>query len=199
MDTATRALTLLADNVPQNLVAAACGVTPARISQLIADPEFAAALAEKKYHKLQKFSSIDDKYAELEDSLLDKLKKVLPVMVKPRDIMDALSKVNAAKRRGAPDTGGSGGAQQIVQLTMPVQIIQKFVTNVNNQVVEVTDEQARKTALITASPFDLDRLAATATPEPKQLPTPTEVIPTGFGRSGKGKATNSGPVTVEDL
>jgi hypothetical protein len=134
--TSTKALTLLGQGLPAVAVAAALGVTESRISQLVSDPEFAAQVAELRFANLSKHSSRDAEYDSLEDSLIEKMKDLLPLMYKPMEVLKAISVINAAKRRGvsAPETLTS--QSQVVQLIMPTQILQQFTTNIHNQVVK---------------------------------------------------------------
>ena len=62
-------------------------------------------------------------------------------MVRPDQILKAVQVVNAAKRRGqsAPDT--SSNTQNVVNLILPNVIAQKFITNINNQVVKAGEQE----------------------------------------------------------
>lgn len=134
--TSAKALTLLGQGLPAVAVAAALGVTESRISQLISNPEFAAQVADLRFTNLSKHSTRDAAYDSLEDSLLEKMKDLLPLMYKPMEVLKAISVINAAKRRGAsaPETLASQSA--VVQLIMPTQILQQFTTNIHNQVIK---------------------------------------------------------------
>lgn len=135
-----RALDLLASGVPQESVASAIGVTPSYISQLLSDEEFAAEVARRKYERLTEHNARDAKYDALEDKLLGKLEKALPLMFKPLDITRALTAINGAKRRGLDSSDSIVPQQNLVEITMPTQIIQNFTTNVMNQVVKAGDQ-----------------------------------------------------------
>lgn len=135
-----RALELLGSGVPQESVASALGVTPSYISQLLADEDFATEVSKRRYTSLTQHTERDSKYDALEDKLLGKLEKALPLMFKPLDITRALTAINGAKRRGLDSTEAAVPAQNIVQITMPTQIIKNFTTNQVNQVI-VAGEQ----------------------------------------------------------
>lgn len=145
-----RALELLGSGVPQEAVASALGVTAAYVSQLLSDAAFAAEVTRRKYDVLSKHTERDAAYDSLEDSLLEKLGKVMPLMFKPVDIMKALQLVNGAKRRGADSKESIITQQNIVEITIPTQIVQQFTTNIANQVVKTGD-----TDLITIQSGDL--------------------------------------------
>lgn len=138
--TEDRALSLLGSGVNPEQVASALGVSASRISQLLANKEFADQVASLRYDNLQKHNSRDDSYDSLEDTLLEKLQKSLPLMFRPNDILKALQVVNGAKRRGQSVPTQGSGHQTIVSLTLPTMITQQFVTNAVNQVVSAGDQ-----------------------------------------------------------
>lgn len=139
--TEDRALSLLGSGVSAEAVALALGVTPSRISQLLSNKEFAAQVATLRYENLQKHNGRDATYDSMEDTLLHKLDKALPLMFRPADILKAIQVINGAKRRGQSAPEQVTNQQNIVNLILPVQIKQKFTTNVHNQVVK-TGEQS---------------------------------------------------------
>ena len=136
-----RALSLLGSGVSSEAVATALGVTPGRVSQLLANKEFAAQVADLRYENLQSHNVRDGKYDSLEDRLLDKLEKSMTLMVRPETILKAISTVNGAKRRGQSAPEQVTNSQTIVNLVLPVQIAQKFTTNINNQVTKAGDQE----------------------------------------------------------
>ena len=139
--TEDRAKQLLGCGVAAEQVAAALGVTPARISQLLADENFAKEVAELKYSALLSHSARDDKADTIEDKLLEKIESLLPLMMRPMEAIKAYQVVNGAKRRGSQGLQGATASQSIVQIAIPVQITQRFVTNIQNQVVQAGDQQ----------------------------------------------------------
>lgn len=130
-----RALSLLGTGVPVESVGSALGVTAARISQLLADETFAEQVIALRYENLQKYNKRDNTYDTLEDKLLEKMEKALPLMFKPEQILRAIATINGAKRRGQSAPEQVTDQQTIVTLVLPAQITQKFTTNINNQVV----------------------------------------------------------------
>lgn len=134
--TESRALTLLGQGIPPNIVAASLGVTESRISQLVSDPNFAAEVAELRFNNLQKHNERDNKYDSLEDKLIDRLEDLLPLMMRPMEVLKAIQVINAAKRRGASTPDSIVQQQTIIALTIPTQIIQKFQVNAQNHVTQ---------------------------------------------------------------
>ena len=135
--TRDRALTLLGKGVPPTAVANAIGVDPSAISQLLSDETFAAAVIEAKFTALSKHNERDSHIDDLEDKLLDKLRDCLPFMTRPMELLKAFQIVNMAKRKGATTSGELTSKQQIVQLNIPQIVLNKFTSNVHNQVVQV--------------------------------------------------------------
>ena len=139
--TEDRALSLLGSGVPAASVASALGVDASRISQLLANKEFADQVAALRYENLQEHNARDSTYDTLEDKLLTKLEKSLPLLFRPTDILKAIQVVNSAKRRGQSAPEQVTNQQNIVNLILPTQITQKFVSNVNNQVVKAGEQE----------------------------------------------------------
>lgn len=136
-----KALKLLGSGVPAENVALALGVTPSYISQLLSDEEFALQLVELRYNAMQKHNQRDANYDEIEDRLLKQLETVLPLMMKPMEIIRSLQIINGAKRRGASSPESLTNKQTQVTLIMPTKILQVFSADINNQVVEVSGQE----------------------------------------------------------
>jgi len=136
----SRALTLLGQGVPASVVAATCGVSESRISQLVSDPEFAAQVAELRFSNLQKHSERDSKYDSMEDKLIEKLKDLLPLMMRPMEVLKAIQVINAAKRRGASAPDQVVQQQTFINLNIPTTLIQKFQINQQNHVIQAGEQ-----------------------------------------------------------
>ncbi len=141
--TEERALALLGSGIAVESVASALGVTPSRISQLMADTDFANEVATLRYNNLQKHNVRDNAYDQLEDRLLDKMNRLLPLMLKPTDVLRALQTVNNAKRRGQSAPDQVINSQTIVNLTLPTIIANTYAvqTNVDNQVIKAGEQE----------------------------------------------------------
>jgi hypothetical protein len=133
-------LNLLGSGVEPVTVAASLGLTQGRISQLLSDEYFAAQVAELRYHNLAKHNERDSEYDSIEDRLLERLRDCLPLMHRPMEILRAIQVINAAKRRGASAPEAIIEKQSIVQLVIPIQILNKFSTNMQGQVVSVGEQ-----------------------------------------------------------
>jgi len=135
-----RALSLLGSGVAAEQVAAALGVTPSRIAQLLSQKVFADRVASLRYTHLQKHNIRDGKYDALEDTLLGKLEKSMPLLIKPESILKAIAVVNNAKRRGQSTPEQVTNQQNIVNLVLPNVIAARFSIDINNQVIKAGDQ-----------------------------------------------------------
>jgi len=136
-----RALSLLGSGVPAVSVASALGVTEGRISQLLSNKIFLEQVATLRFKSLQEHNVRDGKYDTLEDRLLIKLEKSLPLLMRPESILKAINIVNGAKRRGQSAPQQVVNNNNIVNLTVPVIIAEKFTTNINNQVTKAGEQE----------------------------------------------------------
>ena len=162
--TEEKALALLGSGVQAEHVAAALGVTPSRISQLLSDEVFALKVATMRYENLRKHNERDGAIDGIEDLLITKLKASMPLMIKPDTIIRAFNVVNAAKRRGSSSPEQTVNQQNIINLTLPTQIIQQFVKNTDNQVIKAGEQE-----LITMSSNTLLNNAKSLTVSPAEI------------------------------
>jgi len=165
--TEDRALTLLGQGVPPQAVANALGVDISRISQLLSEESFAQKVVEKKFEALSKNNERDGSIDSIEDRLIKKLGDCLPFMTRPMELVKAFQVINAAKRRGSAAPDPVMQNQTIIQLNIPTIILNKFSTNINNQVIQVGDQ-----SLLTIPSGQMAKLA-----ELKNVPTLTHQHP----------------------
>jgi hypothetical protein len=156
--TESRALSLLGSGIAPEIVAASLGISASRISQLLSDEQFAARVAELRYQNLAKHNERDSSYDALEDDLLERLRDCMPLMHRPMEILKAISVINAAKRRGSSTPDSIIEKQQIIQLTIPMQIINKFQTNIQGQVTSIETAESTPQNLLTIQSGSLDSL-----------------------------------------
>lgn len=155
--TESRALALLGSGISASVVAASLGVSESRISQLLSDESFSQQVSNLRYENLQKHNQRDATYDSLEDKLLQKMEDALPLMHRPMEILKSISVINAAKRRGTSTPESILEKQQVIQLQIPIQIINKFTANPEGQVTKViTDNQEQ--SLLTIQSGSLDSL-----------------------------------------
>lgn len=201
-----KALIMLGDGAPVSIVAAALGVTESTISQYMSDDGFKAQVTERKFHNMTRQTSIDSKYMDLEEKLLEKAEKVLPLMTKPTDVIRALKEINGTTRRGTHISDPSLVQSRVVNLVIPVAIAQKFVSNINNQVIEVRDDSGSQQSLVTASSGSLDGLAERIlqpinheSPKVLEVERSAETLSERLGESRCSEDRPEGAITVEDL
>lgn len=164
--TEERAIKLLGSGLKPVHVAAAVGITESRISQLLSDSDFANEVTELKFKNLQKHNDIDSCYDTLEQKVLNKLDKSLDLVFRPLELVRVLNVLNTAKRRGQSSPESVVQQSVIVNLTIPSQIVQKFSTNINNQVIsagEQTLETIQSSALLEAGDKDVLRITSSST------------------------------------
>jgi hypothetical protein len=106
----------------------------------MSEKHFADKVSALRYNALQKHNTRDNKYDSVEDLLLEKLERSLPLMIRPDTIMKAIQVVNGAKRRGTSAPTTINNTQNVVQLVLPSVITQKFATDINNQVIKAGDQ-----------------------------------------------------------
>lgn len=139
--TEQRAMELLGSGLSPEVVASAVGVTPARISQLLSDENFANQVTELRYKTLSAHNQRDSHYDSIEDTLLDRLEKSIPLMCKPGELLGAIKVINGAKRRGQSTPEHITNQQTVVQINLPQVAVEKFITNSANQVVKAGTQE----------------------------------------------------------
>jgi len=152
-----RAQELLGSGVQSSIVAQTLGVTESYISQLLADEVFLRGVVDLRYKALAKHNERDGKYDAIEDTLLDRLKETLPLLFDPMKIVKCIQVINSAKRRGQEESGSITQHNTVVNLTMPIAVMQRFQIkkDANNQVIEAGEQQ-----LVTLQSGSLLELAA---------------------------------------
>lgn len=153
--TEARAAALLGTGLSQEVVASTLGVTAARITQLISDPQFMEEVIALRYKNLQQHNVRDAAYDSIEDALIEKLKQSLPLMFRPMEVLKAIQVINLAKRRGQSNPDSIVNQQTVVNLTMPTQIVKKYTTNIHNQVISAGTQE-----LLTMQSSDLQSLVS---------------------------------------
>jgi hypothetical protein len=135
--TEERAMDLLGKGIPPNVVANTLGVDISRISQYLSDDKFALKVVEKKFAALAKHNEHDDNIDNTEAILLKKIKDSLPFITRPMEMVRAFQILNQAKRKGQSVPETLTNQQKIIQLNIPQILIDKFQTNIHNQVTQV--------------------------------------------------------------
>lgn len=148
-----RAVALLASGITPSKVAEICDVDPSRISQLMDSPAFKEQLSEAKFDQATKYTSIDQKLNNLEETVIDGLANTIGMVLDPLKLARVLQVVNGAKRRGTALLGDGLDHVPIVSLTLPTKIVNNFVVNQVNQVVQAGGED-----LITIQPSQMKEL-----------------------------------------
>lgn len=140
-----KGLELLGSGISPVVVATTLGITESLVSQWLSQKEFAEQVVARRFSAMQKHSTRDAKWDDLEDKLLAKLEDVIPWMTKPFEIIRALQMVNSAKRRGPSAPENTHIANTVVNLQIPISIVQRFTKNADNQVIEVEGSAVQET------------------------------------------------------
>lgn len=139
-----RILKLLGAGINVNLVASAVGCDHAYISHLMADEEFALEVAKLRCKDLEIEKERDGRYSRIHDKLLEKLEHLLPMMLRPREIIHALQVVNQERCRAEALTRGVAPlsvTHNIVVLQLPTKTINTFELSAKNEVISVEGQQ----------------------------------------------------------
>lgn len=176
-----RALTLLGQGHSQVTVAAALGVSESYISQLLSDEDFHSQVVSLRAENLSAATELDNKYNKIENALVDKLEVASKLFVLPRDILNALVKVNSLKRRGAMAAPDTVTRDRVVVLQLPSAVKYEYITNINQQVVEIK-EPDQSHSLITVPIKQLGEMA-------HERETKKSLL--SFGRPETGSASES--------
>ncbi len=156
-----RILSLLGSGISLTLVASAVGCEPSYISQLLANEEFALAVATERCKDIEQALEVDNRYDRLEDKLLERLENLLPMMLRPREVLHALQIVNSAKRRSQEMQQGAPQqiTNNIVYLQLPTKAVNTFELSAQNEVISIEGK-----ALVPMSTSALMKELATPAP-----------------------------------
>lgn len=149
----SRAIKLLAAGLSAAKVAESLGVDSSRISQLLDNEEFKTALADEKFSLLNRHNEADEKLNVLEDKVRDRLEQTVDMIFDPMKLTRIFQVVNAAKRRGMELAGDGFSNSPVVNLNIPQRIVNNFVVNSNNQVIQAGGED-----LITIQPHRVQEM-----------------------------------------
>lgn len=128
---------LLGQGLSNEVVATAVGCTTSYITQLMSEDTFLAKVISLRAANLQANTKRDRSIDSLEDRLIEKFSDMIPYITKPMEILAAMRTTNAMIRRGVSASDSTVINQTVVNLTMPTNIMQNFVTNSQGEVVEV--------------------------------------------------------------
>lgn len=129
-------------NITQADVAKVLNVTESYISQVTNTPDFQEKLSKARVANLIEETQHDDNLSKTEAKALEKVNTMLDYVTKPVEAARIFQILNAAKRRGATEAEKSlviNSTNTVVMLQLPNVIRQKFITNQQNEVVQIGD------------------------------------------------------------
>lgn len=142
---AGRVLSQLSAGATQAEVALACGVDKSYVSQLCAEEDFQKQIQQNIVKATTRAIEIDDNYEEIEKIATDSLKRLMPLMHTPSELIKLAQMANQAKKKVAPksvnpdENGNNVG--RILRVIMPSVIINNYTMNPNSEIVAVGDRQ----------------------------------------------------------
>lgn len=162
------AISLLAQGISTSQVAAAVGVDDSYISQLRADPEVQQSIAVARSEHAVADTQFDNTLERAESLALEKIEKNLP-FANMGQALAAFRILNGARRRKDQFAQTEQHVSVTVSLTLPQATIPRYVTNSQNEIIEVEGQ-----TMISATPKTLDQILA-ARADGALLPKVTEV------------------------
>lgn len=131
---AARLISYLTAGVTPSEAARALGITPGAVTQLMQTPEVSSELEKLREEQVKRSTELDHKYDTIEAKLLEQLERTVPLLLRPGEIANVLTRINQAKRRGVAHQATSA-PPRVLQLNLPVAIQNRFVVNSSNQVI----------------------------------------------------------------
>ncbi len=135
-----RILKLLGSGLSSEIVSTAAGVSASYISQLLAEESFAMQVTQLRFDALQVNNKRDNEYDSLEDTLMEKMKDLVPLMYRPMEILRAIQVINAARRRGSSAPEQVTINNTVINLNLPKHQYAKIMKSIDGQVVQIGNE-----------------------------------------------------------
>ena len=132
-----RIIQLLGNGVSPAIAASAVGCTEGYISQLMSDEQIAARVSALRFDNLQAASNRDKMADSIEDSLLEKLKESIPMLMRPSEITRTLAVVNALKRRASSAPETMHIHNQVINLQLPQHTALRVSMSASREIIEV--------------------------------------------------------------
>ena len=129
-------------NITQADVAKVLNVTESYVSQIVSAPDFQQKLSAARVKNLVEETEHDDKLSKTEAKALERVHTMLDYVTKPIEAARIFQILNTAKRRGVTEAEKAlvvNSQNTVVMLQLPDVVKQKFITNANNEVVQIGD------------------------------------------------------------
>jgi hypothetical protein len=153
-------VSLLLQGLSTSQIATACGVSDSYISQLRQDPEITAQLAEVAISTTLEDKQFDSRVEKAESLALERIEKSLG-FANMGQALAAFKVLNSARKRQDSLPGQqAAGVTVNVNLTLPATASARYITNSNNEIVEVEGK-----TMISATVKSLDQLLALRAPQ----------------------------------
>lgn len=140
-NTEEKALALLGSGtLSLEVIANTLGVETSRISQLMAREDFAAQVQELRIKNFSAHIERDKKIDAIEDDLIGRVEESINLIMRPMELIRALETVNRMKRTSVQAVEPVSAHEKIIPLQLPQVVINKFTTNIQNQVVQAGNQ-----------------------------------------------------------
>lgn len=136
---ASRIKSLLGRGLSGNIVASSVGCDPSYISQLMENEDFKREVLELRARGAEGAIERDGKWDSLEQKALSKMEEILPMVMRPADIIRIAQIANAAKRTARELANGGDTAGDVVKITLPASATVYLQMNAQSQVVQIDD------------------------------------------------------------
>jgi len=147
-----RAKEMLSLGIPASAVAARLGVTDSMISQLLADPDFAASVQEATIESSDEDQQFDNLLQKTELESLQNISNKIKFGNLQQSLV-AFRTLNGARKRRDSSILATQPVGSVVQISMPVVLIPTYVMNARSEIVEVDGQ-----VMASASPKRLDEI-----------------------------------------
>lgn len=134
-----KAAEMLAAGIQGSVVASTLGCDPSYISQLLGRSDFKEKVSALKVARASAGMALDKIYDDTELIAAKQLERMIPLIMKPQELLRAVEVLNKLKRRTAVDAVASNPGTRIVNVILPPVVMTHFQVSANNEVVQVGD------------------------------------------------------------
>lgn len=174
--TEEKVFTLLCQGLDASVVASTLSLSQSFISQLLSRDEFRAEVAKVRLLAKQKFISRDTLLEEAELMALEKLKKTLPLVVKPSEVARIYQILNSSKRALSTTAATPSDSPTLQQVTINLPKNASVSFRLSHDTAQVIEVEGRSMAPAPKATIDSlaearQRLVKLTTNNPKSSPT----------------------------
>lgn len=132
-----KAAEMLAAGISGATVASTLGCDPSYISQLLGRSDFKEKVSALKVARASAGMELDKLYDDTELVAAKSLQRMIPLIMKPQELLRAVEVLNKLKRRTSHDAVAGNQGTRIVNVILPPVAMTHFQVSANNEVVQV--------------------------------------------------------------